>query len=121
MWVAAVQLNSTAEIDANLARARAFIEEAAGRGARLVALPEHFAYLGPEAGLSEVAQPYSGPLGAGPGAGPGRRGDNLRPPGPRAPDAAAPGAPLPHPLPAEIIRFLVFSFWFSVKNQLSIW
>jgi predicted amidohydrolase len=65
MWVAAVQLNSTAEIDANLARARAFIEEAAGHGARLVALPEHFAYLGPEAGLPEVAQPYSGPLVSG--------------------------------------------------------
>ena len=65
MWVAAIQLNSTADMDANLARARAFIAEAAGHGAKLVALPEHFAYLGPEEGLSEVAQPISGPLVSG--------------------------------------------------------
>jgi deaminated glutathione amidase len=62
MWVAAVQLNSTTELEGNVARATARVREAAGRGARLVALPEHFAYLGAEAGLPAVAQPVSGPL-----------------------------------------------------------
>jgi predicted amidohydrolase len=65
MWVAALQLNSTAEVDANLARARELIREAAAQGARLVALPEYFAYLGPEAGLTALAQPVDGPLVAG--------------------------------------------------------
>jgi predicted amidohydrolase len=62
MWVAAVQLNSTPDMEGNLARTRALIEEAAGRGARLVALPEHFAYLGPEDRHPPSAQPLSGPL-----------------------------------------------------------
>jgi predicted amidohydrolase len=62
MWVAAVQLNSTPDWEANLRRARALIQEARGRGAELVALPEHFAYLGPEAGMAELAQPLDGPL-----------------------------------------------------------
>lgn len=65
MWVAAVQLNSTPEVEDNVARARAFIQEAAGRGAQLVALPEHFAYLGPDEGLAAVAQPDRGPLVSG--------------------------------------------------------
>ena len=62
MWVAAVQLNSTPEMDHNLARARALIQEAASRGAQLVALPEHFAYLGPEDKNPPSAQPLDGPL-----------------------------------------------------------
>jgi predicted amidohydrolase len=65
MWVAAVQLNSIPEVEDNVARARAFIQEAAGRGAQLVALPEHFAYLGPEEDLAAVAQPSRGPLVSG--------------------------------------------------------
>ncbi len=65
MLVAAVQLNSTPDLEGNVARARALVEEAAGQGAQLVALPEHFAYLGPEAGISQVAQPYTGPLVSG--------------------------------------------------------
>ncbi len=64
MWVAAVQLNSTPDMEQNLRRARALIEEAAGRGARLVALPEHFAYLGPEDRHPPSAQPLNGPLTA---------------------------------------------------------
>ena len=43
MWVAAIQLNSTPDLEANLARVQGLVEEAAARGARLVALPEHFA------------------------------------------------------------------------------
>jgi deaminated glutathione amidase len=62
MWVAAVQMNSTEDLEGNLQKARAFIEEAAGRGARLVALPEHFAYLGPEEAQPPAAQPLKGPL-----------------------------------------------------------
>jgi deaminated glutathione amidase len=62
MWVAAVQLNSTPEMEANLARAQALVEEAAARGARLVALPEHFACLGREADTAAAAQPLDGPL-----------------------------------------------------------
>jgi len=62
MWVAALQLNSTPDMDRNLARARALIAEAAGRGAELIALPEHFAYLGPEDQNPPSAQPLEGPL-----------------------------------------------------------
>jgi predicted amidohydrolase len=62
MWVAAIQLNSTPDIAANLPRARALITEAAGRGARLVALPEHFACYGPEEVVAAAAQPQDGPL-----------------------------------------------------------
>jgi predicted amidohydrolase len=62
MWVAAVQLNSTPEVEDNVARARAFIQEAAGRGAQLVALPEHFAYLGPQDREPPSAQPLEGHL-----------------------------------------------------------
>lgn len=62
MWVAAVQLNSTPEVERNLERARVLITEAAGRGAQLVALPEHFAYLGPDDREPPSAQPLEGPL-----------------------------------------------------------
>jgi predicted amidohydrolase len=62
MWVAAIQLNSTADFERNIARARDFIQEAAHHGASLVALPEHFAYLGPEEKSPPSAQPLDGPL-----------------------------------------------------------
>jgi predicted amidohydrolase len=62
MWVAAVQLNSTPDMEHNLTRARALIQEAAGRGVELIALPEHFAYLGPEDENPPSAQPLDGPL-----------------------------------------------------------
>lgn len=44
--VAAVQMVSAANVSDNLARAEQLIGEAAAAGARLVALPEHFALLG---------------------------------------------------------------------------
>ncbi len=62
MWVAAVQLNSTPDMDRNLVRARALIAEAASQGAQLIALPEHFAYLGPEDRNHPAVQPLDGPL-----------------------------------------------------------
>ncbi len=62
MWVAAVQMNSTEDLEGNLKKARVLIEEAAGRGAALVALPEHFAYLGTEEAQPPSAQLLTGPL-----------------------------------------------------------
>ncbi len=62
MWVAAIQLNSTPDMAGNLARAREFVIQAKGLGAELVALPEHFAYLGPEDQNPPSAQPLQGPL-----------------------------------------------------------
>ena len=62
MLVAAIQTNSTPDLEANLGRVQALIEEAASRGARLVALPEHFACLGSAAETAAAAQPLDGPL-----------------------------------------------------------
>ena len=42
---AAIQLRSTEDIDANLASTRRWVERAAALGARLVAVPENFAFL----------------------------------------------------------------------------
>ena len=44
--VAAVQMTSTEDVDANLERARELVRQAATSGALLVGLPENFAYLG---------------------------------------------------------------------------
>src|SRR5688572_17943576 len=45
-WVAAVQMCSTEDVAGNLTRARELVTEAAAAGARLIGLPENFAYLG---------------------------------------------------------------------------
>jgi predicted amidohydrolase len=68
--VAAVQMTSTDQVDANLRRARELAGEAAGAGARLIGLPENFAYLGPDndhrLSLAE-ALPAAGEAAAPPG------------------------------------------------------
>jgi len=46
MKVAAIQMTSGPEVTANLEQARALLEEAAARGARLAALPENFSFMG---------------------------------------------------------------------------
>ncbi len=46
LWLAAAQVCSTEDVGQNLARCRGLIADAAGAGAKLVGLPENFAYLG---------------------------------------------------------------------------
>ena len=60
--VAAVQMNSGGDESANVGAATQAVEEAAASGARLVALPETFHYLGPEGGRPGHAHPIPGPL-----------------------------------------------------------
>ena len=45
-WVAAIQMTSGPDVSANLQEARALLEEAARRGAKLAALPENFSFMG---------------------------------------------------------------------------
>ena len=59
--VAAVQMNSRDDKAANVETALALIDRAAASGARLVALPEVWTYLGPEAGNRANAEPVPGP------------------------------------------------------------
>lgn len=59
---AVVQLTSTGDVEASLAAAEAGTREAAERGARLVALPEAVAFLGPEALKAGHAEPLGGPI-----------------------------------------------------------
>jgi predicted amidohydrolase len=60
---AAVQMESGADMPANLERARALVHQAAARGATLVVLPEVFAWRGPKADEPGVAASLPGPVG----------------------------------------------------------
>jgi len=60
--VAAVQMTSTDDVAANLAAARALVAEAADRGARLVGLPENFAFLRREGSAFPCAQGLDGEI-----------------------------------------------------------
>jgi len=62
--VGVAQLSSADDVPANLAEAEMAIRRAAEQGARLVVLPENFAYFGPEAGRRAVAERLGS--GAGP-------------------------------------------------------
>jgi predicted amidohydrolase len=57
-------MTSTADVDANLEKAERWVTAAAQDGARLVVLPECFAYLGPEQGKFAIAEalPKGGPI-----------------------------------------------------------
>jgi predicted amidohydrolase len=61
----AVQMTSTADRARNLDTAVRLVNEAADLGAKLVALPENFAFMGPEEGRLATAETLEGPtLGA---------------------------------------------------------
>jgi predicted amidohydrolase len=56
MQVAVIQLNTQDDVHANLARAKHWVAKAAAVGARLVALPENFAFMGEDAAKRELAE-----------------------------------------------------------------
>ncbi len=56
MLAAVVQLNTQDNVAANLARAQHWIARAAESGAKLVLLPENFAFMGEEAAKREIAE-----------------------------------------------------------------
>jgi predicted amidohydrolase len=58
---AAVQMTSTADVEANLAAAERLVDEAALRGATFVGLPENFAFLRSEGQPVPAPQPLDGP------------------------------------------------------------
>jgi deaminated glutathione amidase len=58
---AAVQLNSSADLDANLALADRLVRAAAADGAELVVLPEKWTAMGSDEQLRAAAQPLDGP------------------------------------------------------------
>ena len=59
--IAVVQLNSQDDVAANLAAARELVVAAAARGAKVVLLPEDFAYLGGEQGKLAIAEKLGDP------------------------------------------------------------
>jgi predicted amidohydrolase len=66
--VACVQLNTRDDVAANVAAATALIDEAADAGARLVVLPETWAFKGASGGIRESAEPLEGSSNAALGA-----------------------------------------------------
>jgi predicted amidohydrolase len=60
MRVAVCQMRSGADVDANLEEADRLLQEAGDGGADLAVLPELFPYLGPRAGVAEIAEPMPG-------------------------------------------------------------
>ncbi len=60
---AVVQLSSQADVEDNLKRAAGWIAEAASAGARVVALPENFSFMGEEAEKRRIAERLTPPFG----------------------------------------------------------
>ena len=60
MRAAAIQLNSTEDVDRNLAIADRLVSDAAAHGARLVVLPEKWSVLGTDEQMSAAAEPLDG-------------------------------------------------------------
>ncbi len=58
--IAVVQVNATADLEANVASAVALADEAASGGARLIALPEYVQYRGSNDGFRASARPIPG-------------------------------------------------------------
>jgi len=59
--VAAAQMTSTADRDRNLTTALRLVNEAADRGAKLVGLPENWAFMGGAEERLAAAEPLDGP------------------------------------------------------------
>ena len=64
MRVACLQMNTRGDVAANVRSALALVQEAAAAGARLVALPETWAYKGGREGLRASAEAVDGPSNA---------------------------------------------------------
>ncbi|AEB09395.1 carbon-nitrogen hydrolase family protein [Desulfobacca acetoxidans] len=62
MWAAVIQMQSIGDLNYNCERAHRLVEAAAGRGAKLIALPEYFSCLGPPESIRAHAQLLDGPL-----------------------------------------------------------
>ena len=60
--IAAVQMNSKNDKDQNIATALRLIDRAAAEGARLIALPEVWSFLGDDEGSQAAAEPIPGPI-----------------------------------------------------------
>ena len=60
MRAGAVQLNSTDDVERNLATADRLVRDAAARGAELVVLPEKWSVLGTAEQMAAAAQPLDG-------------------------------------------------------------
>ncbi len=62
--VAVTQMTSTPDVAQNLKQAERLVQRAAEAGAKLVILPECFAFLGPEGGLRAISEllPQGGPI-----------------------------------------------------------
>ena len=58
--VALVQIDATADVDANIARGAELADRAAAAGARLIALPEYLQYRGDDDGYRASARPVPG-------------------------------------------------------------
>lgn len=59
--VAVVQINSQHDKEANLTKSEQLIDQAAKRGAQLVALPEYVSFLGPKEDHASIAESIPGP------------------------------------------------------------
>ena len=59
---AAIQINSSENIDDNLATADRLVRDAASRGAELVVLPEKWNVLGRAEAMAAAAEPIGGPV-----------------------------------------------------------
>ncbi|MBA7523605.1 Deaminated glutathione amidase [subsurface metagenome] len=61
MFIATIQMNSRGNKEKNVQKAEKFIDEAAGKGVKVVALPELFNFLGPDEEILSNAENIPGP------------------------------------------------------------